>query len=169
MKPIILAVFLLIFANMAYVWRGRGPRTRGGEMRYARSDGNMFSCLRGINQDGDEGSCATSDSDETLSDKSQSIFQDVQHKKERKFNSSSSDPSNEPNCTFTKTDRSYPDEQSETVDYETLSSEEKLNLILSKVSVNEGRILRLEQVFDNVVKQNKRISTIEPMRIESVC
>ena len=169
MKPIILAVFLLIFANMAYVWRGRGPRTRGGEMRYARSDGNMFSCLRGINQDGDEGSCATSDSDETLSDKSQSIFQDVQHKKERKFNSSSSDPSNEPNCTFTKTDRSYPDEQSETVDYETLSSEEKLNLILSKVSVNEGRFLRLEQVFDNVVKQNKRISTIEPMRIESVC
>ena len=171
MKPIILAVFLLIFANMAYVWRGRGPRTRGGtqrgnlstrgEMRYARSDGNMFSCLRGINQDGDEGSCATSDSDETLSDKSQSIFQEVQHKKKRKFNSSSSDPSNEPNCTFTKTDRSYPDEQSETVDYETLSSEEKLNLILSKVSVNEGRFLRLEQVFDNVVKQNKRISTIE--------
>ena len=40
-------------------------------------------------------------------------------------------------------------------------SEEKLNLILSKVSVNEGRFLRLEQVFDNVVKQNKRISTIE--------
>ena len=86
-KPIILAVFLLIFANMAYVWRGRGPRTRGGtqrgnlstrgEMRYARSDGNMFSCLRGINQDGNEGSCATSDSDKTLSDKSQSIFQDV--------------------------------------------------------------------------------------------
>ena len=61
-KPIVLAVFLLIFANMAYVRRERGPRTRGGtqrgnlstrgEMRYARSDGNMFSCLRGINQDG---------------------------------------------------------------------------------------------------------------------
>ena len=170
MKPIILAVFLLIFANMAYIWRGKGPRTRGGtqrgniwtrgEMRYARSVGNMFSCLHGINQDGDEGSCATSDSDDTLSDKSQSIFREVQHKKKRKFNSSSSDPINEPNCMFTKTDR-CPDEQSETVDYETLSSEEKLSLIFSKVSVNEGRFLRLEQVFDNVVKQNKRVSTIE--------
>ena len=79
MKPIILAVFLLIFANMANICRGRGPRTRGGtqrgnlssrgETRYARSDGNMFSCLRGINQDGDinkdgdKGSCATSDSE----------------------------------------------------------------------------------------------------------
>ena len=83
MKPIILAVVLLIFANMAYIWRGKGPRTRAGtqrgnistrgEMRYARSEGNMFSCLRGIKQDGDEGSCATSDSDDTLSDKSQSI------------------------------------------------------------------------------------------------
>ena len=79
MKPIISAVFLLIFAIMANIWRGRGPRTRGwtqrgnlssrGEARYARSDGNMFSCLRGINQDGDinqdgnEGFCATSDSE----------------------------------------------------------------------------------------------------------
>ena len=35
----------------------------------------MFSCLYGLNQDGEVGSCVFSDSGDTLSDKSQSIFQ----------------------------------------------------------------------------------------------
>ena len=49
---------------MAYIYRGRGPRTRGGRSRgenkgnvvpgYSRRDGNIFSCLSGHTQDGDD-------------------------------------------------------------------------------------------------------------------
>ena len=41
------------------------------------------------------------------------------------------------------------------------SNDEKLNLILSKVSVNENRFKRLESIFDTVANHQRRISKIE--------
>ena len=141
---------------MAYLRRGRGPRTRGGVQRgrisdnvlfgYGRSDGNMFSCLRGLSQDG--GDQTSSDSDEAKSDKSESLFQEVRTKKKRKLNSSSGGGSK-----FVMSDE-------EDIDYQTISTEEKLNLILSKVSLNERRFRQLEHMLDGVVSQEKHISKL---------
>ena len=49
---------------MAYIYRGRGPRTHGGCSRgeskgnmvpvYSRRDGDLFLCLSGHTQDGDD-------------------------------------------------------------------------------------------------------------------
>ena len=146
---------------MAYVWRGRGPRTRGGsqrggisyggDTRYTRSDNNMFSCLRGKDggTDHDENSSST-DSESLISgksDKSQDRFREVRHKKKRKLNSSSGDASR------------HDDE--EVIDYQSLPPEEKLNIILSKVSLNEGRFKRLEHIMDNIGKHKHQIANIE--------
>ena len=78
------------------------------------------------NQVGEVGSCMFSDGGYTLSDKPQSIFQEVQHKKKRKLHSSFSDSSIDPTFTFTKTDRSYPDKWNETVEI-TKHYRQKLN------------------------------------------
>ena len=155
---------------MAYIWRGRGPRTRGGYQgnkisdsvgtRYERTDSNMFSCLRGSSQDGDESQ--GSDTEDTFSDKSnksdsESPFQVVRHQKKRKLNSSSGGGSKLLHASKAEAEA----EVDVSVDYETLSNEEKLNLILSKVSVNENRFKRLESIFDTVANHQRRISKIE--------
>ena len=165
MKLFILAAFLLIFASkMAYVWRGRGPRTRGGVQRgnfaasgytnYTRSDENMFACLRGMEQDGDTDSNMTSDTDEqdeTISDKSQSLLHEARFQKKRKLNISGGD-------SHYKSDLDLHEEPTERVDYESLPTEKKLNLILSKVCLNNRRFSRLEQIFETV--SNARTSYI---------
>ncbi|MEW8091080.1 MAG: hypothetical protein AB2784_15805 [Candidatus Thiodiazotropha endolucinida] len=155
---------------MAYIWRGRGPRTRGGYQgskisdsvgtRYERTDSNMFSCLRGSSQDGDESQ--GSDTEDTFSDKSnksdsESHFQVVRHQKKRKLNSSSGGGSKLLHASKAEAEA----EVDVSVDYETLSNDEKLNLILSKVSVNENRFKRLESIFDTVANHQRRISKIE--------
>ena len=60
---------------MAYVNRGRGPRTRGGVSRGGmmgpfgpmawRSDGNVFSCLAELSQDDDVSSCSDMEDDKS--------------------------------------------------------------------------------------------------------
>ena len=92
MKLFILAAFLLIFASkMAYVWRGRGPKTRG--------DSNMTS--------------DTDKQDETISDKSQSLLREARFQKKRKLNISGGD-------SHYKSDLDLHEEPTELVDYESL-------------------------------------------------
>ena len=150
---------------MAYIYRGRGPRTRGGRSRgenkgnvapgYSRRDGNIFSCLSGHTQDGDDMTQQNfSDSDtceEMHSDSSghsESLFQTVQGKKKRKLNSSSGGGAK------------YIEENAD-IDYSTLPADEKLNIILSKLNVNEARFNNLEQKFDKICKQQKHISKLD--------
>ena len=152
---------------MAYNTRGRGPRTRGGmqqgrmldqvSSRYARSDSNVFSCLRYLRGTGGAGSASESEplhSSDTNSDTEQLNLSSVRvarQQKKRKFNSSSGGGSK------------LMDEGSEddAVDYETLEPDEKLNLILSKVTLNEKRFRNLENVCGSVIKNSKRLSKVE--------
>ena len=122
-----------------------------GDTRYTRSDNNKFSCLRGkdCGTDHDENSSST-DSNSLISgksDKSQDRFREVRHKKKRKLSSSSADTSR------------HDDE--EVIDYQILPPKEKLNIILSKVSLNEGRFKRLEHIMDNIGKHKHKIANIE--------
>ncbi|MEW8548621.1 MAG: hypothetical protein AB2693_34400 [Candidatus Thiodiazotropha sp.] len=151
--------------NMAYSWRGRGPRTRGGiqggrisdnvSARYARNDSNIFSCLRGTRGTGDFeqyfSSVSDTDTDELLSDKSDTTFHEVRYKKKRKLNSSSGGGS--------KLVHSASEE--EAVDYQTLPVDEKINIILSKVTLNENRFKHMENVFETIGKEQKKLLKVE--------
>ena len=151
---------------MAYMWRGRGPRTRGGHQReinpgissnrYGRSDCNMFSCLsdrRGMPGDSENPNSSDSDTDALFSDNAKSSeggFQTVQSKKKRKFNSSSGAGS-----------MLHAESGVDVPDYDILNNDEKINLILSKVTLYEARFQNLENVFGSVKKQKKRLSQVE--------
>ena len=149
---------------MAYNMRGRGPRTRGGmqqgrmldqvSSRYARSDSNVFSCLRYLRGSGSASESEAMQSSDTNSDNEQLDISSVRvtrQQKKRKFNSSSGAGSK------------LMDEGSEgeTVDYETLESDDKLNLILTKVTINEKRFKNLENICGSVLKHSKRLSKVE--------
>ena len=137
---------------MAYMARERGPRTRGGVFvrfvsnvgaRYTRRDSNIFSCLANHTQDGDADDDQIEFNDtENVEGSSEWMRRD----KKRKFNSSSSAGEQ---LLFDGDDES---------DYSTMPTDEKLNLILSKVTLNENRFRRLEQMFDKVYGQGKKIS-----------
>ena len=127
--------------EMAYMWRGRGPRTRVGSQsgrnfdiassRYARNDSNIFSCLtgrRGMEGDSENAISSESDTDELFSDNlnaSDRSFREVQSKKKYKLNNSSGAGS-------TLVHPSIDDEQ---VDCGTLDAVQKLSLILSKMTL----------------------------------
>ena len=136
-------------------------------LRYARSDGSMFSCLCGIH--GDDECCSTdtedarsvtSDNDNDKGDNASNKFQDVLSKKtkKRKLNSSSADGLT---LVHGGGDVAMDEDEDEDVDYGMLSSEEKLNLILSKVSINENRFKRPETVFDSVSRQRNKLLKVE--------
>ncbi|MEW8547345.1 MAG: hypothetical protein AB2693_27875, partial [Candidatus Thiodiazotropha sp.] len=57
--------------------------------------------------------------------------------------------SNEP-CTY-----------EEPPNYETLSNEEKLSLLLSKVTLNEARVVTIQNKLDTVIDLSKRVSSVE--------
>ena len=114
----------------------------------------MFACLRGMEQDGDTDlnmTLDTDEQDETISDKSQSLLQ-----KKRKWNISGGD-------SHYKSDLELHGEPTELVDNDSLPMEKKLNIILSKVYLNNRRFSRLEQIFETVSKHERRRSTIEPV------
>ena len=146
---------------MAYTRWGRGSRGRGGysngrildikDTRYARLDGNRFSCLGGNTQDGaddDVANFSESDTDGMASDKSESLLADARTKKKRKLNSSSGGGAK------LVSDDEIP------IDYDSLPDGEKINLILSKVSINEARLLKYEKYFDKLELQNKHVKEI---------
>ena len=149
---------------MAYNMRGRGPRTRGGmqqgrmldqvSSRYARSDSNVFSCLRYLRGSGSASESEALQSSDTNSDDEQLNISSVhvtRQQKKRKFNSSSGGGSK-------LMDKGSEDDA---VDYETLEADEKLNLILSKVTLNEKRFKKLENICGSAVKHSKRLSQVE--------
>ena len=147
---------------MAFFASRRGVRTRGGGRGmgiygnfrpvYERSDCNMFSCLAGDDgQDGDNENSASSDSEDLLADKFSSTYQEVRYKKKRKLNTSSGDRSKlEPQ-----------ESEDEVIDYGSLSKDEKLDLILSKMCVNEKRLKHYEQMLDGALKQKSRVDKVE--------
>ena len=110
-----------------------------------------------MEQDGDTDSNMTWDTDEqdkTISDKSQSLLHEARFQKKRKLNISFGDSQY-------KSDLELPEEPTELVDYDSFPTKKKLNLILSKVCLNNRRFPRLEQIFETVSKHERRISTIE--------
>lgn len=140
---------------MAYSHGVRGPRARGGHSRgtftgnmstrYVRQDSNRFSCL--MDQDGGGG-------DEQLelgeifsdSDGVSNVNEWSRRDKKRKYNSSSSGPSQ------------LLGEQVEEIDYSTMDMDDKINLILSKVTLNENRFRSMEKMFDRVYTHGKKLS-----------
>lgn len=151
---------------MNNMMRGRGPRTRGGfrggrimdnvNSRYDRSDYNMFSCLsdHARSQDGDDQSDSSDMDFDDMGNlnKTQSTWQEARHKKKRKLNSSSGGG--------TQLLHSDSDD-GDLIDYQTLPTDDKLNMILSKVSLNDNRFRRIEQMLENVGKQHKRLTKVE--------
>ena len=150
---------------MSYSERRRGPRTRGGmqrgrmldkiSSRYARSDHNVFSCLRYIRGTGTGSESELLQSSDTNSENEQSnepFVRVTRQQKKRKFNSSSG--------TGSKLMEVGSDAEVE-VDYETLNNDEKINLILSKVSLNEKRLKRVESMCGSSMENSKRLSKVE--------
>ena len=151
---------------MASMIRGRGPRTRGGirsgmkldnvSSRYARTDCDMFSCLsdHALSQDGDDQSDSSDmDFDEMHNfDKATPGWQEARHKKKRKLNSSGGGG---PQLLHSDTEDDLPP------DYQTLPTDQKLNLILSKISVNDNRFRRVEKMLENLGDHHNRLTKIE--------
>lgn len=139
----------LIFWSMAsrYV-RGRGLRTRGGRgmrfetlSKYSRSDNNFFAVLadneHDRTQDGDlfsvfdnVGSTVNSGDD----------FIEVRGKKQKRQRVSSGGQSGPTNIL-----QGFDEEH---CDYESMSTDEKLSLILSKLLVNENRVQMIQNKLD---------------------
>ena len=122
---------------------------RGGNFGsiYSRNDCNMFAVLSGHNQDGGTDS---SDCEDLFSDtQSANGFQTVERRqgKRRRQNTGSGNIST-----------SQADDET---DYEMLGTDEKLSLILSKVSMNENRFSRIECKLDSVVRSQKRLKAAE--------
>ena len=55
----------------------------------------------------------------------------------------------------------FPIASSEVIDYGSLSKDEKLDLILSKMCVNEKRLKHYEQMLDGALKQKSRVDKVE--------
>ena len=162
---------------MASAWLGRGVgrgvRTRGGlgrgrgvERRYFRSDSNMFSVLSDpttlSDTDGEN-----SDTDGLWSDTNDGGFTTVGGKnsksKRRRVSSGGRSDNrhvNDPVQGHVHDLASTRDTDTDT-DFDTLSSDAKLSMILAKVSLNEGKVERIEHMLSSVVRKQKRISEIE--------
>ena len=149
---------------MAYSHRGRGPKAWGGYSRgnfsgnmgarYVRRDSNRFSCL--MDQDGGGGEWDEQfDIGEIFSDSEgvSNANEWTRREKKRKYNSSSSGPSQ------------LSVGQDEDIDYSTLDTDEKINLILSKVTLNESRFQSMEKMFDKVYTHGKKLSEMSSVMV----
>ena len=113
-------------------------RNSGFVLQYSRSDLNLFTVLSDNTQDGGSDS---SDCEDLFSD-GQNVepeFQTVERRryKRRHQNTEEKTPGKENHVNV-----------DENIDYESLGSEEKLTLILTKVSLNENRFKRIEGKLD---------------------
>lgn len=153
---IIFCVFSSYLKNMAtgfgreYSLRNRGGRgnNTGTMPRYSRHDNNFFAVLGEDSiQDGDNKfdlfTCASDTDDD---------FIPVRGKQSKRPRVSSSDQSG----SFSQSQPQLNSE--ETCDYELMSNDEKLTLILSKVSVNESRVSLIQAKLDSVLNINSRVS-----------
>ena len=104
--------------------------------------------------DSENANSSEPDSEELLSDNPKNTseaYTVVQSKKKRKYNSSSGAGST----------LLHAGSDDEPVDYDSLDSDQKLSMILSKVTLYEARFKGLETVFGSVKKQGKRLSEVE--------
>ena len=141
---------------MAYLNKGKGPRTRGGMRRGGmlrgfgprawRSDGNVFSCLAT-----EDNMSSGSDMEDDKLDKFESLL--FQTQKKRRFNISSGDGSK-----FSSVDNFNGDLET---DYDALSIDEKLTLILNKVCLYENWFCDLTNRLDSIACKHKHVAKIE--------
>ena len=127
-------------------------RNSGFVSQYSRSDLNLFNVLSDNTQDC--GSESSGDCADLFSD-GQNVepeFQTVERRryKRRCQNTEEKTPGKENHVNV-----------DENIDYESLGSEEKLTLILTKVSLNENRFRRIEGKLDIAVRNQKRLTSIE--------
>ncbi|MCG7869107.1 MAG: hypothetical protein JAY74_22405, partial [Candidatus Thiodiazotropha taylori] len=154
---IIFCVFSSLLRNMAAGFgRGYSLGTRGSRgsntgtiPRYSRHDKNFFAVLgEDLIQNGDNKfdmfTCASDTDDD---------FIPVRGKQSKRPRVSSSDQSG----SFSQPQLNA----EENCDYDLMSNEEKLTLILSKVSVNESRVSLIQTKLDSVLNINSRVSAIE--------
>lgn len=126
--------------------RGRG---NGVNARYLRSDLNRFTVLSDHTQDGGTDS---SDCEDIFSDdpNSEFTFETVGSRRNKRRRQNTGDPKDSIRVDIT-----------EEIDYDSLQTDEKLTLILTKVSLGESRFARIEQKLDSVVQGQKRLKTFE--------
>ena len=140
---------------MAYFYK-RGPRIRGGSfvrgrgcgfgMTYSRSDRNLLS-----DQNQDSGTDSSGCEDMFSDTHSVNWFQTVDRRRGKRRQQ------------ITVEERLSDNANDSLVEDEThsLGSEEKLPLILSKVSLNGNRLSRIEYKVNSVVGNQKRIKSVE--------
>ena len=142
---------------------GRGVRTRGGRgynsgtfPRYRRFDNNIFTLLPdpADNQDGDQ-----SDIFITTSADDDDGFTTVRGKQAKRQRVSSSGQSGSADQTVHNAFLDTDDDNM--TDYGSLTTDEKLSLILSKVSVNESRVKLIQNRLDSVFTIKSRVSALE--------
>ena len=154
-------VFLTIYVttcdNMAQLHSRRGGNmargSRGarqmGEGRFPRADNNIFVYLSDANtQNGDISDTCISEAD--IDD---DCGYSVVSRKRQRVNTGGK--SNGPQ--FLLVD----DPQNAPQNYDNLSTDEKLSLILSKVSLNENRVIQIQNKLDTVLDLKRRVSSVE--------
>ena len=158
---------LLAFTSISNIMTsfGRGVRTRGGRgykpgtiSRYRRFDNNIFTVLSdevavqdGAVQDADHTDLftATSDNDDDFV-----LVRGKQSKRQRISSSGQSGPIDQPSHDGELSDHDF-------IDYIGMTSEQKLSLILSKVSVNESRVYTIQNKLDSILNIKSRVASIE--------
>ena len=155
-----LIVFCCFLDNMAYLGlRGKGIGTRTGPRggfrgpeKYIRSDNNFFAVLRDPvpDKNGDDHEAFNNkngDDHEAFNSESDDGFTVVRGKRQR---ISTGGESNE-----------LIGLMDEPPNYDSLTKDEKLSLILSKVSLNEGRVEQIQNKLDTVLDLKQRVTTVE--------
>ena len=155
----------LMASNWTRKGVGRGVRTRGGfgrgagtERRYIRNDCNVFSRLPDPTQSDTEGE--TSDTEDDIINDDGFTTVDRRGAKSKRRRISSGGRSGDLQGTR-GAEIILGHEFLEDKDFDSLSTDSKLSLILSKLSLNQGKVERIENMLFSVVKRQKRISDIE--------
>ena len=154
---------------MAAAWLGRGfgrgVRTRGGYgrgrgivKRYERNDFNVFAALSDPTTMSDT-ECETSDTEATGSDTNDDGYTTVtrKHTKAKRRRVSSGGRSSGKNEGDTMPVHEFVGD----TNFDTLSTDDKLSLILAKLSVNESKVGKIERLLGTMTKKEKRVSEIE--------
>lgn len=138
---------------------GRGVRTRGGRgsktgvpMRYSRHDNNRFVVLSDVDEDNaKDGGLHGMFTSVSEDDDGFMLVRGKQSKRLRVSSggqSDSADPSQDNDELFEN-------------DFDDLSMDQKLSLILSKLSVNENRVSSIQNKMDNMLDLKSRVGAVE--------
>ena len=147
----------LMASNWTRKGVGRGFRARGGfgrgagtERRYIRNDCNVFSRLPDPTQSDTEGE--TSDTEDDIINDDGFTTVDRRGAKSKRRRISSGGRSGDLQGTR-GAEIILGHEFEEDKDFDSLSTDSKLSLILSKLSLNQGKVERIENMLFSVVKK----------------